>query len=123
MSSKMWAAALLAAGISVTAVTGCSGTPGTSSASSVTCTSYPIQGTGAFHDEVQVQVNARNATSAAANYQADVVMTLAGGAAAGAPVHVTVSGLVPARSSGVLSRKVLAAAKAVNCKLSRLSPT
>ena len=84
----------------------------------MTCTSYPIHGTGAFHDEVQVQVNASNATSASADYQADVVMTLAGGAAAGAPVHVTLSGLVPAGSSGVLRRKVLAAAKAVSCKLS-----
>jgi hypothetical protein len=125
MSSKVRAAAgLLAAAIVVTAAAGCgSSPPGKSSASSVTCTSYPIHGTGAFHDEVQVQVNASNATSASADYQADVVMTLAGGAAAGAPVHVTLSGLVPAGSSGVLRRKVLAAAKAVSCKLNRLSRT
>ena len=115
------AAGLLAAGVLVAAAAGCSNSPGKPAASSVACTSYPIHGTGAFHDEVQVQVNASNSTSASADYQADVVMTLAGGAAAGAPVHVTVSGLVPAGSSAVLSRKVLAGSKAVGCKISRLS--
>ena len=116
------AAALLAAGVLVPSAAGCSNSPqGKSSASGVTCTSYPINGTGAFHDEVQVQVNASNATASPADYQADVIMTLTGGAAAGSPVHVLVSGLVPAGSSAVLSRKVLAASKARDCKLSKLS--
>jgi ABC-type glycerol-3-phosphate transport system substrate-binding protein len=123
MSSTMrLAAGLLAAAVIVTGTAGCSGSPpGKSAAPSVTCTNYPIQGTGTFHDEVQVQVTASNSTGSPANYQADVIMTLAGQAAAGAPVHVLVNGLVPAGSSAVLRRKVLVASKARDCKISDLS--
>jgi hypothetical protein len=85
----------------------------------VTCASYPIHGTGAFHDEVQVQVNVSNSASTPANYLADVTVTLAGSAAG--TVQVSVSGLVPAGSSGTLSRKVLTTSKARSCAISRLS--
>ena len=122
MSSRLRpAAGLLAAGILVSAAAACSSSPGKPSASSVTCASYPIHGTGAFNDEVQVQVNVSNSASAPASYQADVIVTLAG--SAGGTVQVSVSGLVPAGSSGTLSRKVLAASKARSCAISRVSRT
>jgi hypothetical protein len=122
MSARLrMAAALLAAGVLVTTAAGCgSSPPGKPLASSVTCTSYPIHGAGAFHDEVQVQVDASNSTASSDHYRAEVVMPLAGGAAAGGPAHVVVSGLVPAGSSAVLRRKVLVAGKALDCKISRL---
>ena len=120
MSSRLTAAAgMLAAVVLVTVATACSGSPGKAAAPSVTCASYPIHGTGSFHDEVQVQVSVSNNSSAPANYLADVALTLAG--ATGAPMHVSVSGLVPAGTSGTLSRKVLAASKARSCTISRLT--
>jgi hypothetical protein len=115
-------AGLLAVSVLVTTAAACSSSPsGKPLSSNVTCTSYPIHGSGAFHDEVQVQVDVSNSTASSADYVADVSMTLAGGAAAGAPVHVMVSGLVPAGSSAVISRKVLTASKALHCKISGLS--
>jgi hypothetical protein len=116
------AAGLLTVGVLAITAAACSSSPSAkSAANSVTCTSYPIHGTGAFHDEVQVQVDASNSTASPADYQADVTMTLVGGATAHAPVHVMVNGLVPAGSSAVLSRKVLAAGGDIDCKVSRLS--
>jgi len=116
------ASGLLTAGVLAITAAACSGSPSaTSAASGVTCTSYPIHGTGAFHDEVLVQVDASNSTASSADYEADVMMTLAGRATADAPVHVMVKGLVPAGSSAVLSRKVLAAGRDLDCKISRLS--
>jgi hypothetical protein len=120
MSSRLTAAAgILAAAVLVTAVAACSGSPGTAATSSVTCTNFPVNGTGSFHDEVEVQVTVSNNSSTPANYVADVAMTLAG--VAGAATHVSVSGLVAAGTSGTLSRKVLAAGKARGCTISQLS--
>jgi hypothetical protein len=116
------AAELLTVGVLAITAAACGNSPSaTSAANGVTCTSYPIHGTGAFHDEVLVQVDASNSTASAADYEADVMMTLVGRATAGAPVHVMVKGLVPAGSSAVLSRKVLAAGRDLDCKISRLS--
>jgi ABC-type glycerol-3-phosphate transport system substrate-binding protein len=116
------ASGLLAVGVLAITAAACGGSPSaTSAARGVTCTSYPIHGTGAFHDEVLVQVDASNSTASSADYEADVIMRLVGRATADAPVHVLVKGLVPAGSSAVLSRKVLAAAGDLDCKISRLS--
>lgn len=117
------AAGLLAAGVIAITAAACGSPPAKLAATSVTCRSYPIYGTGWYHDELQVRVDASNSTASPADYRADVTMTLAGRAAAGAPVHVTVSGLVPAGSSAVLSRKVLEAGKALDCRVSGLSRT
>jgi hypothetical protein len=80
MSSGLrMATGLLAVGVLVTTAAGCGGSPpGKPLASTVTCTSYRLHGTGAFHDEVRVQVDASNSTASPADYQAEVVMTLAG---------------------------------------------
>ena len=111
----------LAATLLAIAASACSnGSPGESPASSVTCTSYAVHGTGAYHDEVQVKVSVSNSSSAAADYQADVIMTL-GGPAVGGDMHVPVTGLVPAKASGTLTRKVLTVGTAQHCTISRLT--
>lgn len=99
----------------------CGGSPGGSSASTVTCTSYAVHGAGAYHDEVQVQVNVSNGSSAAADYQVDVAMALAGSTVGGGDLHVPVTGLVPAQTASTLSRKVLTVGKAQHCAISRLT--
>ena len=123
MSSRVRiAAGLLVAGILITGAAGCGSSPsGKATGPSVTCTSFPIHGTGTYHDEVQVQVEVSNRTGSPADYQAEVIITLAGEAAANGPMHVMVSGLVPAGSSAVLSRKVLTAGKALHCTVGKLS--
>ena len=63
------AAGLLTAGVLAITAAACSSSPSAKSvANSVTCTSYPIHGTGAFHDEVQVQVDASNSTASSASF-------------------------------------------------------
>jgi hypothetical protein len=115
------AACLVAGFVAITAVA-CSGSPGSSPSASVTCTSYPLHGAGPYHAEVQVKVSISNNTSGPANYLADVVLAGAGSAAGSdSDILVTVSGLVPASSSGTLSRKVLTAQKARHCEIRRLS--
>jgi hypothetical protein len=115
-TGKLAAVALLAIVASA-----CSGSAGESSSSNVTCTSYTVHGTGTYHDEVQVQVGVSNSSSAAADYQVDVDMTLTGPTAGSGDVHVTLSGLVPAKASGTLTRKVLTASKAQHCTIGRLT--
>ena len=103
------------------ALAACSGPARSTAAPTVTCVSYPIQGTGAFHAEVRVNVQVTNGSPAPANYRADVAIALAGPPAGS--MHVTVSGLVPAGTAGTLSRKVLTASKARTCTISHLTQT
>jgi hypothetical protein len=103
------------------ALAACSDQARPSAAPAVACASYPIQGAGAFHDEVRVTVTVTNAASAPANYQADVTIALASPAVGS--MHVTVAGLIPAGASGTLSRKVLTASKARTCTISHLAQT
>src|SRR5215468_11504869 len=114
----------LAAVILIGAATACGGggsAPATS-APSVSCTNYALHGTGRYHDEVAVRVSVSNTTSAAGHYVIDVDLTGADPAGAAAPdTHVTITGLVPAGSSAVLSRKVLATSQVQHCQITRLS--
>ena len=114
----------LAAVILIGAATACGGggsAPATS-ASNVSCTNYALHGTGRYHDEVAVRVSVSNTTSAAGHYVIDVDLTGADSAGAAAPdTHVTITGLVPAESSAVLSRKVLATRQVRHCQITRLS--
>ena len=113
----------LAAVILVSAATACGGgsAPATS-APSVSCTNYALHGTGKYHDEVAVRVSVSNSASAAGHYVIDVDLTGSDPAGAAAPdTHVTITGLVPAGASAVLSRKVLATSQVQHCQVARLT--
>jgi hypothetical protein len=116
----------LVAVILVGAATACGGGPASTasatSASSVSCTNYALHGTGKYHDEVAVRVSVSNTTSAAGHYVIDVDLTGSDPAGAPAPdTHVTITGLIPAGSSAVLSRKVLATSQVQHCQITRLT--
>ncbi len=113
----------LAAAILVSAATACSGgsSPGITSAPSVSCANYDIHGTGKYRDEVWVRVSVGNPTSATDDYMIDVDLTGSHPAGATPGTHVTITGLVPARSSAVLSRKVLTTGRVQRCHITRLA--
>jgi hypothetical protein len=112
----------LAAVIMVSAVTACGGgSASTASAPSVNCANYAIHGTGKYHDEVWVRVSVSNTTSAAGNYVVDVDLTGPDTAGATPDTHVTITGLVPAGASTVLSRKVLSTSEVQHCQITRLT--
>ena len=112
----------LAAVILVSAATACGGgSPGSTSAASVSCANYAIHGAGEYHDEVWVRVSVRNTASAAGHYLIDVHLTGSDPAGATPDTQVTITGLVPAGSSAVLSRKVLATSQVQHCQVTRLT--
>lgn len=108
----------------VSAVTACSGggSGSTTSAPAVTCANYAIHGSGKYTDEVLVRVSVSNTTSQPANYTVGVGLTLADPAGSAAPVtKVTITGLVAAKSSSELSRKVLTVSQVQHCQITGLS--
>jgi hypothetical protein len=112
----------LAAVIMVSAVSACGGgSASTASAPSVSCANYAIHGTGKYHDEVWVRVSVSNTTSAAGNYVIGVDLTGPDPGGATLDTHVTITGLVPAGASAVLSRKVLSTSKIQHCQITRLT--
>jgi hypothetical protein len=115
-------AGLLAAVILVATATACGGgSASTTSAPSVSCANYALHGTGKYHDEVWVRVSVSNTTSAAGNYVIDVNLTRPDPAGATSDTHVTITGLVPAGASAVLSRKVLATSQVQHCQITKLT--
>jgi len=112
----------LAAVILVGAATACGGgSASTTSASSVSCANYALHGTGKYRDEVLVRVSVSNTTSAGGHYVIDVDLTGSDPPGAAPDTHVTITGLVPAGSSAVLSRKVLATSQVQHCQITRLT--
>jgi hypothetical protein len=117
-------ATLLSAAALTGALTACGGPASSTSASSVSCTNFAIHGTGKYQDEVQVRVSVSNTTPQPVTYTVDVDLTMADPAGSGTPaMHVTVSGLVAAKSSADLSRKVLSIGKVQHCQITRSSPS
>lgn len=121
LSSK-WPAGPLAVMVLASAVSACGGSASTAPASTVSCTNYAIHGSGKYHDEVWVQVSVSNTSSKSANYVVDVNLTGADPQGSGtAAAHVSITGLVTAKSSAELSRKVLTASQVRHCEITRLS--
>ncbi len=115
-------ASSLAAVILASAVAACGGgSPDITSAPSVSCANYDIHGSGKYTDEVWVRVSVGNPTSAVGDFLIDVDLTGSGPAGAIPHAHVTITGLVSARSSAVLSRKVLTADRVRHCQITRLT--
>jgi len=122
---NMKLASPLAAVILVSAATACGGSAASSgaSAASVSCGNYAIHGTGKYHDEVWVQVSVSNTATQPVNYTIGVDLTVADPAGSGAPtMHVAITGLVAARTSAELSRKVLSTGQVRHCQITHLSP-
>ena len=122
---NMRLASPLAAAILVSAATACGGGAASSgaSAASVSCNNYAIHGTGKYHDEVWVQVSVSNAATQPVNYTIGVDLTVADPAGSGTPaMHVAITGLVAAKTSAELSRKVLSTGQVRHCQITHLSP-
>jgi hypothetical protein len=121
LSSK-WLTGPLAAMVLASVMSACGGSAGTPSASTVSCANYAIHGSGKYRDEVWVQVSVSNTSSNAVNYVVDVNLTAADPkGSTTTPAHITVSGLVAAKSSAELSRKVLTVSQVQHCVITGLS--
>jgi hypothetical protein len=121
LSSK-WLGAPLAAVVLASVVSACGGSASTASASTVSCVNYAIHGSGKYHDEVWVQVSVSNTSSKSVNYAVAVNLTAADPDGSGTPAtQVTVTGLVAAKSSAELSRKVLTVSQVKHCQITRQS--
>jgi uncharacterized protein (DUF58 family) len=91
------------------------------SAPGLRCTNYALQGTGAYHNEVSVQVDVSNSTTHPARYAVRVDLTTSGDRPGSVPsVHVTINGSVASRASAVLARKVLTADRVQGCRVTRI---
>ena len=121
---NMKLASPLAAAILVSAAAACGGVAASStSAASVSCSNYAIHGTGKYHDEVWVQVSVSNTAIQPVNYTIGVDLTVADPAGSGTPaMHVAITGLVAAKTSAELSRKVLSTGQVRHCQITHLSP-
>jgi hypothetical protein len=115
-------AGLLSAAALAGALAACGSPASGLSAPSVSCANYAIQGTGKYHDEVQIKVSVSNSTPQPVTETVDVDLTMADPAGSGAPtMHVSLTGLVAAESSADLSRKVLSLGKVQHCRITRSS--
>jgi hypothetical protein len=116
---------LAAAIVTVGAISACgSSAPGASAtgATNVTCTNYAIHASGKYRDEVSVRVNVANPTTKPAEYSIEVDLTAPGSdPVAASATTVTIVGLVPAKTSAQLGRKVLTTAEVKSCRVVRLS--
>jgi hypothetical protein len=119
---------LAAAIVTVGAISACgSSAPGASAtgatgATNVTCTNYAIHASGKYRDEVSVRVNVANPTTKPAEYSIEVALTAPGSdPVAASATTVTIVGLVPAKTSAQLGRKVLTTAEVKSCRVVRLS--
>jgi hypothetical protein len=115
-------AGLLCAAALAGALAACGSPASSPSAPSVSCANYAIHGTGKYHDEVQIRVSVSNTTAQPVTDTVDVDLTMADSAASGTPtLHVSLTGLVAAKSSADLSRKVLSVGKVQHCRITRSS--
>jgi hypothetical protein len=115
---------LLSAAALAGALTACSSPASSMSGPSVSCTNYAIHGTGKYHDEVQIRVSVSNTAPQPVTDTVDVDLTTADSAGSGIPaMHVAIAGLVAAKSSADLSRKVLSVSKVQHCQITRTSPS
>ena len=97
------------------------GSDAAQSAPGLSCVNYALQGSGAYHNEVSVRVNVRNAATYRARFVVGVDLTSSGGQPASGPSgHVTINGSVASRTSAVLARKVLTANRVQSCRVSRI---
>jgi hypothetical protein len=116
-------ASLLSAAALTGALTACSSSASGMSAPSVSCTNFAIHGAGKYHDEVQILVSVSNTTPQPVTDTIDVDLTMAGSAGSGTPaMRVAITGLVAARSSADLSRKVLSVGQVQHCRITPSSP-
>jgi hypothetical protein len=112
---------LVAAGLAGTLSACGGGSDAAQSAPGLSCVNYALQGSGAYHNEVSVKVNVRNATTHRARYVVRVDLTSSGGQPASGPSgHVTINGSVASHASAVLARKVLTADRVQSCRVSRI---
>lgn len=120
--SGKWLGGALAAMVLATVMSACGGSASTPSASTVSCANYAIHGSGKYRDEVWVQVSVSNSSSIAVNDVVGVNLIPAdpkGSTTKSA--HITVRGLVAAKSSTELSRKVLTVSQVQHCVITGLS--
>ena len=106
--------------VTVGAISACGSSaqaPGATGATGATCTNYAIHASGKYRDEVWVRVNVANPTTKPAEYSIEVDLTAPGSD----PPTVTIVGLVPAKTSAQLGRKVLTTADVKSCRVARLS--
>lgn len=112
---------LTAALITAAMVTSCADSSHVSTTASVTCSSYPIHGSGRFHDEIWVRVQVANRTGQPAHYTVDVELNLLhANPSAVSSTDAIVSGLVAANSSNELGRKVLTTDAVSQCRIVRV---
>jgi hypothetical protein len=112
---------LTAALMTAAMVTSCADSSHVSATASVTCNSYPIHGSGRFHDEIWVRVQVANRTGQPAHYTVDVELNLLhADPSAVSSADALVSGLVAANSSAELGRKVLTTDAVSQCRIVRV---
>lgn len=108
---------LSSAAVLVGAVVACSGSPTTSGATNVRCANYAVHA-GVYRDEVQVLVAITNSATEPARYAIEVDMTRQNtGAGAVSAVRTTITGLVAAKTSTQLGRKVLTTGPVSRCRI------
>ena len=112
----------LAAGALAGGLSACSDPPAATAAPGVSCTNYAIHASGKYHDEVWVRVNVSNSSTHPARYAIGVDLSVRSSQPGEAPAaHVTIKGLVAAKTSAELGRKVLTTDVVKRCRVTGIS--
>lgn len=115
-------ASFLAAVALAGALSACGSSHSAQSGPGLSCSNYPLHGTGAYHNEASIRVEVSNSTAHPARYAIDVDLTAShDGPGDASSTHVTIYGSVAPHASGELGRKVLTADPIRRCRIIRMT--
>jgi hypothetical protein len=98
------------------------GSTSVQSSAGVSCSNYPLHGTGKYRNEETIRVEVNNSTASPARYAIDVDLTAGQGGPAGASAtHVTIRGSLASHAVGELGRKVLTEDAIRRCQVTRIT--
>jgi len=98
------------------------GSTSVQSSAGVSCSNYPLHGTGKYRNEETIRVDVNNSTAYPARYAIDVDLTAGQDGPAGASAtYVTIRGSLASHASGELGRKVLTEGAIQRCRVTRIT--
>jgi hypothetical protein len=116
-------AACLVAVILASALTACGGgSTSVQSSAGVSCSNYPLHGTGKYRNEETIRVEVSNSAAYPVRYAIDVDLTTGQGGPSDASVtYATIRGSLASHASGELGRKVLTVDPIQRCQVTRIT--
>lgn len=105
------------------ALSACGSSTSVQASPGVSCSNFPLNGTGKYHNEESVRVEVSNSTAHSARYAIDVDLTASHDGPGDAPTTmvVTIHGSLASHASGELGRKLLTGDPIQRCRVTRIT--